>query len=209
MGMSVMGQVPNIIAGKTPTYPGGKPLPVAKPAPIKAAAPIAKPAPKAKPAPAPRAPVAKTPTPPAPKQVPTPPPLPYGGPITMPGGPFVPRPDLGPGVGFGPGLPTPDLGMPTFGMGGGKSAPGGPQIGLPGGPQFNPGPGESSPLPPNMYNQQPLTTWQQLGYNSLEEAKAAMDPNMGNAQIGFGMPPPDFANALGTASPALNTIGRF
>lgn len=38
------------------------------------------------------------------------------------GGPYVPRPDLGPGIGFGVGLPQPQQpGLPTDGMGGGKS----------------------------------------------------------------------------------------
>jgi hypothetical protein len=115
--------------------------------------------------------------------------LPYGGPITMPGGPGLP-----PGVQIGGG-PAPIQGMPTPGMPGGKSAP------MPG---MSPPPGFK-------------TTWQELGYNSLEEAQAAMDPNMGNAQIGYGnpMPPsmysqpqPNFANALGTQSPFLNSVQR-
>jgi hypothetical protein len=59
------------------------------------------------------------------------------------------------------------------------------------------------------------TSYQMAGYNSLDEMKAAMDPNMGNAQKGFGMPPnmysqpqPNFASALGTASPFLNSVQR-
>lgn len=45
----------------------------------------------------------------------------YAGQPGYPGtGPYTPRPDLGPDVGFGPGLPTP---MPMPGMPGGKSRP--------------------------------------------------------------------------------------
>lgn len=35
-----------------------------------------------------------------------------GGKGGMPGGPYVPRPDIGPGVGFGPGLPDPNAPSP-------------------------------------------------------------------------------------------------
>lgn len=58
-----------------------------------------------------------------------------------PGGPFTPRPDLGPGVGFGPGLPPQEmepgsleevdvmggLGIPRGNFGGGKGGFGGPE----------------------------------------------------------------------------------
>jgi hypothetical protein len=139
--------------------------------------------------------------------------LPYGGPITMPGGPGLP-----PGVQIGGGpapLPqgpafsgagdtsVPVQGMPTNGMGGGKSAPMpgmspppaisgannliDPQTGQPigqpgfGGPQMIGGAygqpiygGQPNPMPPSMYSQ----------------------------------PQPNFANALGTQSPFLNSVQR-
>lgn len=52
----------------------------------------------------------------------------YAGQPGYPGtgtGPYTPRPDLGPDVGFGPGLPTPTP-MPMPGMPGGKAGPAGP-----------------------------------------------------------------------------------
>ena len=184
--------------------PGGKPAPRPRaPAPKVQVPPVSigrGPAPlpprMQPPRPAPMPPRMQPPRPAPMPQPPMPAPmpdLPYGGPINMPGGPFTPRPDLGPGVGFGPGLPQP--GMPTPGMGDGKSST---------------MPGMS---PPGFQ-----TTWQQAGYNSLEEMKAATDPNMGGAQkemFGNPMPPsmysqpqPNFANALGTQSPFLNTVQR-
>jgi len=110
----------------------------------------------------------------------------------MPGQPLPPGVEIGGG-------PAPIQGMPTPGMPGGKSAP------MPG---MSPPPGFQ-------------TTWQQAGYNSLDEMKAATDPNMSGAQIGmfgsqqnpmppsmYGQPQPNFASALGTSSPFLNSVQR-
>ena len=124
--------------------------------------------------------------------------LPYGGPITMPGGPFTPRPDLGPGVGFGPGLPPPGLpptggpdpiqGMPTPGMPGGKSAP-------------MPGPGVLPPGFDDTYDG-PQMIGGAYGQPIYGGRPNPMPPSM------YGQPQPNFASALGTQSPFLNTVQR-
>jgi len=67
-----------------------------------------------------------------------------GGKGGFPGGPYVPRPDLGPGVGFGPGLPDPNTPNPL-----------GPEGQQPSMPQQNAGPGGKGGFGPN--TQPPLT----------------------------------------------------
>jgi hypothetical protein len=101
------------------------------------------------------------------------------------GGPYMPRPDMGPDVGFGIGLPQPgfDGQQPMFG----EPAP------YNGGMNTTPG---------------FKTTWQQLGYNSLEEAKAAMDPNMGGAtKEMFGEPAP-YTGGMMSPRRVINQVGK-
>lgn len=124
-----------------------------------------------------------------------------------PGGPFTPRPDLGPGVGFGVGLPSPvdefgnpmntDMmppqGLPTGGGTGGKGIGGmlpgiiaGQMPQLPGGAQL-PGLPQAGQFPGQ---QQPITQ----GNGQLPPGFGALSPIdrsqiSPGASIGFGMPP--------------------
>ena len=137
-----------------------------------------------------------------------------------PGGPYTPRPDLGPGVGFGVGLPQPGGDptsiqgnqpapnpLPTDGMGGGKSMGGignlvGGALGgnpqdmmqsynniLTGTPSQAYQPNFNAPPTPFPNQQQPITQ----GNGQLPPGFGALSPidrsQIGNAQIGFGMPP--------------------
>ena len=170
--------------------------------------PVARPGPVPLPGPAPRPIIGP---PPAPM-----PPMPYGGPISMPGGGPAPLPTNG--MGNGKGGPGPvggmpqgpwisgannlrdpqtgqlfagqPIGLPTAGMGGGKSMPGGNLGGPPGGPVDINGnmqmPGQQ--LPPG------------INFN--------FNPNTGGPLGPQSQPQPNFSNALGTASPLLNTIQR-
>ena len=113
------------------------------------------------------------------------------------GGPYTPRPDLGPGVGFGVGLPDPNYdpsmdqtntmppvsGLPTQGMGGGKSMGG---LGdLVSGALGQVG-GVAQQIFPNQ--QQPITQ----GNGQLPPGFGALSPidrsQIGNAQIGMTAP---------------------
>jgi hypothetical protein len=142
--------------------------------------------------------------------------LPYGGPINMPGGPFTPRPDLGPGVGFGPGLPSPNpapiQGMPTPGIGDGKASDMGRLAGnmlgqgIPnmfGGNQQNmPSPGVLPPGFDDTFTGGPQLIGGAYGQPIYGGQPSPMPPSM------YSQPQPNFANALGTQSPFLNTVQR-
>ena len=187
-------QVPPVSIGRGPA-----------PLPPRMQPPRPAPMPPRMPAPAPR----PMPQPPAPAPMPD---LPYGGPITMPGGPFTPRPDLGPGVGFGPGLPPP--GMPTPGMPGGKSDPSNPfynnfgnqlDIGSP--PPMDPAQDPSNPSYNNFGNQLDMGGGPQMiggayGKPIYGGRPSPMPPSM------YSQPQPNFASALGTSSPFLNSVQR-
>jgi len=112
-------------------------------------------------------------------------------PNQQPGGPFTPTPGFGPDVGFGPGLPPPQLEAQPY-ISNTVTNPNA-SIGFGPAPITPPG-GKSSPA-----SQQPMTSapgtppgfvpsWQMAGYNSLDEWKAATG-GQGQGQIGFGPAP--------------------
>lgn len=207
--------------------------------------PVARPGPVPLPGPAPRPIIGP---PPAPM-----PPMPYGGPISMPGGPGLPP---GVSIGGGPFIPPGGLpSLPTNGQGTGKSGqPGQPPVGIQGGlPDrkdgrdpylYGPDAGGMPPGPAmsganNLIDPQ---TGQPIGLptNGMGGGKAGANQalgQLGNFATGIlgsgldaaqyslgslvGQPnykfsdssgplnsQPNFSNALGTASPLLNTIRR-
>ncbi len=138
-------------------------------------------------------------------------------PNQQPGGPFVPRPDLGPGVGFGPGLPSPQPGMP-----GGKSNPIGNFIGSTASLIPNAiGDAAAQSQDPQAQQIAPLFTG--LG-GVLNQTFGGMTSPGGKSQpggpyvprpdlgpnIGFGVGLPstnsNFGSTVGTQSPMLNSI---
>jgi len=183
----------------------GKPAPIGNPKMVNPGAGALRPGPAPLPPRMMQPP--RPPAPPVPRPMPQPPmpnimpKLPYGGPIAMPGRPMPPGVQIGggpaplPGMppgGVDPGFNAPIPGMPTPGMPGGKSAPspddfnrifgnndaGGYNTG---GPQMIGG-AYGQPI----YGGQP----------------SPMPPSM------YSQPQPNFANALGTSSPFLNSVQR-
>jgi len=90
----------------------------------------------------------------------------------QPGGPFVPRPDLGPGVGFGPGLPRPGVPM---------------QSPMTGGPD---------PIPPNT-SMTPQGLYNQYAKIVFGNGNPAYQPNFQPAPGGPFTPRPDLGPGVG------------
>lgn len=205
--------VPTVAKQPVVVPPRPAPVPQLQPKPVPGPAPI--------PGPAPR-PISGPPPAPLPG-------LPYGGPISMPGGPGLP-PNVSIGGGPAPiGMPPaqnpiqsapiggtlPPPTMPTNGMGGGKASGTMPA-------PMPTGPAQSGPIG---WSQDPTTgQWnsQTPGLPSYGAGQFAgqgqqLPPGVG---MGFGFNPntggflggsmpqplPNFGGALGTTSPLLNTI---
>ena len=126
--------------------------------------------------------------------------LPYGGPITMPGQPGLPPggPQLI-GGGFDKPIYGGPPGMPTPGMPGGKSMPFPSPEPMPYDPM--PSPGVLPPGYDDIYDGP-----QMIGgaYDApiYGGQPSPMPPSM------YSQPQPNFANALGTSSPFLNSVQR-
>jgi len=215
--------------------PGSMPGKPAMPAPMPAPRPAPMPAPM--PAPRPGGPqliggpVGRPIIGPPPAPMPS---MPYGGPIAYPGGNTNGQlPGLPPGVGIQGGPFIPPGGLPTNGQGTGKSmdprmqpqiggnfgvdfgSPSDPgynearaQLGLP--PIYDTpmGGGQPNPGNPNVLPGQGGLGGTIGGGFGGPQIGYGFNPNTGGVLGPTSQPLPNFANALGTQSPLLNTIRR-